>query len=80
MISILRKGIDKTYDQYHRYLDGIVKKANEYFADRMDRGKNKQLAGWTTDRGLQTLKLLETSRKSNSLGKLSGSLLLVHMK
>jgi hypothetical protein len=80
LVSILRKGIDKTYQQYHEYLDAIVKKAGEYFTERIDRGKNKQLAAWTADRGLQTLKLLESNRKSSNLNKLSESLLLVHMK
>ncbi len=80
LISILRKGNDKTFTQYRDYLGDITSRANEYFTSKADRGKNKQLADWTVERSLQTLKLLETQIKSKDLDKLSDSLLLGQMK
>ncbi len=80
LISILRKGSDKTFTQYTKYINDVTTEANEYFTDKMDRGKNKQLAAWTIDRSLQTLKLLDTQIKSKVMDKLSGSLLLAQMK
>lgn len=79
LISILRKGAEKTHKEYYKFLESIVKKANKYFAEKADRGKNRQLAEWTADRGVQTLKLLDTNISSKSLEKLSASLLLSHM-
>ena len=80
LISVLRKGFDKTYHQYKEYLTGISQKANEYFADKTDQGKNKQLIAWTMDSSLQTLKLLDQQMKSKNSEKLSASLLLAQMK
>ncbi len=80
LISILRKGADKTLKQYQEYLGKITNKANDYFTDKADKGKYKQLAGWTTDRSLQILKLLDTHLTPKNLEKLSTSLLLTHMK
>lgn len=80
LISILRKGIDKTYREYHKYLDDITKEAQKYFEKKLEKGSHKQLAAWTLDRSLQTLKLLETHAKSKNVDKLSASLLLSHMK
>ncbi|HUR31887.1 MAG TPA: hypothetical protein VMZ69_10680 [Saprospiraceae bacterium] len=80
LISILRKGLEKTYKEYNGYLNAITKEAEKYFTAKGDRGQNKQLAAWTIDRSLQTLKLLDTQIKSNKLENLSASLLLVHMK
>jgi|SRR5687768_4660635 len=80
LISILRKGTDKTFHKYKEYLGKISNRANEYFAEKAERGNNKQLAAWTMDRSLQTFKLLDTQIKSKVLDKLSGSLLLAQMK
>jgi hypothetical protein len=80
LISILRKGADKTQTQYKEYLTKTTNRANEYFTERAERGQNKQLAAWTIDRSLQTLKLLDTQLTAKGLDKLSTSLLLSHMK
>ena len=80
LISILRKGIEKTYKEYSSYLSEITKEAEEYFTGKADRGQNKQLAAWTTDRSLQTLKLLDAQVSSKKLEYLSTSLLLTHMR
>ncbi len=80
LISILRKGAEKTQKQYQEYLINISTKATDYFKERIERGKNKQLSGWTNDRSVQTIKLLEAQMKSKKLGQLSDSLLLSHMK
>lgn len=80
LISILRKGADKTYKQYHDYLVSISGKAKEYFNERGDRGKNRQLAKWVNDRSIETLKLLDSRIHSKSIDKLSASLLLPYMK
>lgn len=80
LISILRKGSDKTQKQYQEYLRKITDKATDYFTGKAEKGQNKQLAGWTKDRSLQTLKLLDTQVSSKNLDKLSTSLLLTHMK
>ena len=79
LISILRKGAEKTHKEYQKFLESIIKKANKYFTEKADRGKNSQLAIWTAERGAQTLKLLETNINSKNLDKLSSSLLLSHM-
>ncbi|MDQ3016221.1 MAG: hypothetical protein M3R25_05820 [Bacteroidota bacterium] len=80
LISILRKGTDKTRKEYMAYLTGITAKAADYFSARMDRGKNKQLASWIVARSRETAKLLETQTNPKMLDKLSSSLLLVEMK
>ena len=80
LISILRKGADKTIAKYKSYLTDITDKSNQYFSKKTDQGKYKQLAGWTTDRSLQTMKLLDGVVTAKNLDKLSGSLLLSHMK
>ncbi len=80
LISILRKGTDKTRKEYTEYLTHITSDAAEYFTERMDRGKNKQLAGWTGARSKETAKLLETQTDPKMLDRLSDSLLLTKMK
>jgi len=80
LISILRKGGDKTHDQYAAYLSKISDKANRYFKNKRGEGQNKQLAGWTVSRSKETLKLLEVKVHSKIMDKVSQSLLLEHMK
>ena len=80
LISILRKGTDKTRKQYMQYLTKITSDAAEYFSERMDRGKNKQLAAWIGARSRETAKLLETQTDPKMLDRLSDSLLLTQMK
>ncbi len=80
LISILRKGTDKTRREYTEYLAKITSKAATYFSDRMDHGKNKQLAGWIGARSRETAKLLDTQSNPKTLDRLSDSLLLTQMK
>jgi len=80
LISLLRKGLDKTHKEYLGYLADITAKAAEYFDDHPNRGKNKQLASWTGARSRETAKLLESISNSKTLDKLSSSLLLAQMK
>ena len=80
LISVLRKGLDKTYNQYKEYLTVVSQKANAYFEEKADQGKNKQLIAWTMDSSLQTLKLLDQQVKNKNADKFSASLLLARMK
>lgn len=80
LISILRKGADKTIQRYSEYLTDVTEKATVYFSDRLEEGSYKQLAGWTADRSLQTFNLLETLVKSKTMDQLSASLMLAKMK
>ncbi|HZV71528.1 MAG TPA: hypothetical protein VFG10_18375 [Saprospiraceae bacterium] len=79
LISILRKGAEKTRQDYEEHLKSITEKANAYFADRMHKGKNKQLAAWTAARSKETIKLLNNRINSKVTDLLSQSLLLNHM-
>lgn len=79
LISILRKGADKTHAQYEKYLTRISEKAKSYFETKKEKGKNKQLAGWTAARAKETIRLLNAKVKSKTMDKLSKSLLLTHM-
>jgi len=79
LISILRKGADKTLEEYEQYLTRISEKAKAYFEDKKDQGKNKQLAGWILARSKETIKLLNTKINSKTMDKISESLLLAHM-
>ncbi len=79
LISILRKGADKTQEEYELYLTRISAKAKTYFEDKKDEGKNIQLAGWIAARSKETIKLLNSKVHSKTMEKLSNSLLLTHM-
>lgn len=80
LISILRKGRDRTQKQYHSFLDKNIRKAKELFNAKAEFGKNKVLSRWTSDRGSQTLRLLEKTGQSKIMDELSGSRLLERMK
>jgi len=79
LISLLRNGVDKTHDAYEHYLMNITEKAQIYFSKKLETGKNKQLAGWTSAQSKATLKLLNARISSTLLSKLSQALLLEHM-
>ncbi|MEO6131104.1 MAG: hypothetical protein ABIQ02_04605 [Saprospiraceae bacterium] len=79
LISLLRKGAEKTRDEYDTFLKEITEKANEYFAGKMNKGKNKQLAGWTLRRSKETIKLLNAKVNSKAMDLLADSLLLAKM-
>lgn len=79
LISILRKGAEKTRADYERYLIDITTKARIYFEGKLDKGKTKQLAEWTEARSKETIKLLNAKINSKIMDQMSQSLLLVHM-
>lgn len=80
LISILRKGGEKTHKQYQSFLQKNILKAKDLFETNSEYGKNKILGKWTTDRGSQTLRLLERTARAKIMDELSGSLLLEKMK
>ena len=80
LISILRKGTDKTRQEYMEYLADITSGAADYFSERMERGKNKQLAAWIGARSRETAKLIDIQSDPKMLDRLSTSLLLTQMK
>ena len=80
LISLLRKGADKTHSEYLDYLAGITAKAADYFSDKLDKGKNKQLAAWAGTRSRETAKLLDSQATQKVIDHLSGALLLTQMK
>ncbi len=79
LISILRKGAEKTRHDYEQYLRNITEKARVYFESKMQKGKNKQLAAWTESRSKETIRLLHDRLNSKAMDQLSAALLLVHM-
>lgn len=79
LISILRKGAEKTRHDYEQYLRNITEKARAYFEPKMQKGKNKQLAAWTESRSKETIRLLHDKLSSNVMDQLSGALLLGYM-
>ncbi len=80
LVSILRKGGERTRQEYEAFLVKITEKAKEYFEDKMDKGKNKQLAAWTDARSKETIKLLNATFRSKVMDELSQSLLLGQME
>lgn len=80
LISILRKGQNKTFQQYDQYLKKVTKKAKEYFKPRLDRGENKQLFSWTLARAEETSTLLHDTMRGLDHVKLGTSLWLEKMK
>ncbi len=79
LISILRKGAEKTQTEYEKKLRSITEKANKHFENKKGSGKNKQLAAWITTRSKQTINLLNSKMNSMVMDKLSQSFLLHHM-
>jgi hypothetical protein len=79
LISILRKGAEKTRHDYEQYLRNITEKARVYFENKMHTGKNKQLAAWTESRSKETIRLLHAQLNSKAMDQLSEALLLGHM-
>lgn len=79
LISILRKGAERTRHDYEQYLRNLTEKARVYFENKLQKGKNKQLASWTESRSKETIRLLHTKLNSKVMDQLSEALLLSHM-
>jgi len=79
LISLLRKGADKTLDQYEGQLNKTLDKAIAYFADKQTTGKYKELEAWTLARAKETIKLLNSKEAKRLFTRLSDSLLLSQM-
>ncbi|MEP6646192.1 MAG: hypothetical protein ABJC12_03820 [Saprospiraceae bacterium] len=80
LISLLRKGAEKTRDNYQQYLRKVTENAQKYFKDNLSKGKNKQLAEWTESRSIETIRLLNAKINSKAMDLLSDALLLKQMK
>lgn len=79
LISILRKGAEKTRNDYEQYLRNLTEKSSVYFEGKLHKGKNKQLAIWTESRSKETIRLLHAKFNSKVMDQLSEALLLGHM-
>lgn len=80
LISILRKGQDKTLKQYDLYLRKAGEKAKAYFKPRIKRGENHQLYQWTREQADETLALLHDTITNLDHNTLRTSLMLEKMK
>ena len=79
LISILRKGVSKTQEEYDAFLVEISEKAKIYFDTKKSKGKNKQLGSWISARYKETIKLLDAKVQSKIMDKLSNAKLLNYM-
>ena len=79
LISILRKGSEKTFKKYRKYLMKVTRKAKSYFRKYHAKGENAQLYTWTMERSAETLALLDSTLHADVPADCTTSFLLRQM-
>lgn len=80
LISVIRKGFNKTAKRYRQQIESITKRATIYFKKHKDVGAHQTLYEWTLLRSAETLALLDNTQKQSDHSIFTQSLMLEKMK
>jgi Asp-tRNA(Asn)/Glu-tRNA(Gln) amidotransferase C subunit len=80
LISILRKGKQKTEKSYRKFIQKATENAEQYFKKHPKQEQHHELHDWIISRSEETLTLLEMTMNHSDIEHLSSALVLQHMK
>ena len=79
LISILRKGHQRTHKSYSKFISQVAHEGNIIFKQNYQTGENAQVFDWTSDRVVETMALLDKTTATMDYKRCSVSLLLDKM-